>query len=170
MEDNTETYALFVLEKGADWPSWGASIRRRAQNAVVETQLEDETEADFERRVLHRLGKLRKEGRPLVGGAYLCGLDGAPTEETRRRLTCSIVKALHDRPDVELVLGGGAWGPNGREGTARQTLMDLWGHLSGEAPGRLVSVRFEQSPESSGVYSVAEPALIREETSEASAR
>lgn len=164
VDNNEETFALFVLEKGADWPSWGAAIRQRADNAVVETRIEGETEEEFERRVLHRLERVQQKGVRLVSAGYICGLDGTFDPERRHRLTLAIVRALADRPDSELVLGGGAWDATGREGAAREAMMELWGQLSGDAPGRLISVRFEQPPESSGVYAVTDAAAVQAES------
>ncbi len=150
---------LLVLEKGAEWPTWGTGIRTRAMNSAVAVQADDETMAAFEVRVLHRLSRLKKSGISLQAAGYACALRTGTQSTFRKRLCLHLLKELSSSPPTsaaELVLAGGSWDTEGDEGRARAQLIALWGELSEQVPGRLVSVRFEDPPCESGVFKAAE--------------
>lgn len=171
-EELEETIALLVLERGAEWPSWGTGVRMRAENSAVEVQLDAETTEEFQERVFARLAHIEKKGMSLVAAGYACALLPETSDETmaalrsesRRAICTGILRLLTEKVQpaekgAELILAGGAWEITGHEGRQRGELIELWSDLSVRAPGRLVSVRFEDPPSESGVFRAA-PKLI----------
>lgn len=163
-EDASETIALLVLERGAEWPSWATGVRMRATNSAVEVQMDTETTAEFQKRVEARLAHIVGHGMRLVSAGFACALipadRGSAIEEELRRFrkeVCTrILTHLADDPGAELILAGGSWDVAGAEGRQRTQLIELWGELSIQVPGRLMSVRFEDPPSESGVFRAAQ--------------
>jgi hypothetical protein len=180
-EELEETIALLVLERGAEWPSWGTGVRMRAENSAVEVQMDAETTEEFQKRVFARLAHIEKKGMRLVAAGYACALlpetsdekTVALRSESRKTICAGILRQLGDRTrpgdrgpsaeksllsdkgTAELILAGGAWEITGHEGRQRGELIELWSELSVRVPGRLVSVRFEDPPSESGVFRAA---------------
>lgn len=150
-----DSVTLLVLERGAEWPSWGTGIRLRAPNSAVEVQTETETTEEFQRRVEHRLARIAQQSQHLVAAGYACALDDGGRQISRKNLCTRILTALADTDGAELILAGGAWETAGDEGLQRARLIELWGELSIQVPGRLTSVRFEDPPSHSGVFRAA---------------
>lgn len=151
-----EAITLLVLERGAEWPSWGTGIRLRAPNSAVEVQTEDESTEEFESRVVQRLARMAQHNMRLVAAGYACALDDGSRHASRGRLCTRILSNLEDTAGAELILAGGAWETTGEEGVQRARLIELWGELSIQVPGRLTSVRFEDPPSQSGVFRAAD--------------
>jgi hypothetical protein len=147
---------LLVLERGAEWPSWGTGIRLRASNSAVEVQTEHETTEEFELRVEKRLSRMSQRSMRLVAAGYACARDDGTRQASRRRICTRILTHLEDVEGAELILAGGSWETTGDEGLQRGRLIELWGELSIQVPGRLTSVRFEDPPSQSGVFRAAE--------------
>lgn len=156
-EDTATT--LLVLEHGAEWPSWGTGVRMRAFNSAVEVQTESESFEEFARRVEQRLAKIAQRSVPLVAAGYACALDDGRRFSRRKQLCANILDALGPNEGAELVLAGGAWATSGAEGLARVRLIELWGELSIQVPGKVTSVRFEDRPSESGVFLAADDYL-----------
>ena len=154
-----ETIALLVLERGADWPSWGPAIRARAANSAVEMQMDSETNEEFQARVEARLTHIAKKSMRLVAAGYACSLDGDRRRQPRKSLCTRILTSLAEMEGAELIVAGGPWDTAGPEGRQRSELIELWGELSIQVPGRLVSVRFEDPPSESGVFRAAQNLL-----------
>jgi hypothetical protein len=76
--------------------------------------------------------------------------------ESRKRVGLRILQQLGETNGAELILAGGSWEITGDEGRQRSELIELWSELSVQAPGRLMSVRFEDPPSSSGVFRAAQ--------------
>lgn len=146
---------MMVLERGVEWPSWGTAVRLRADHSIVEVQTDTETIEEFCARVLTRIEKLKLEGKSLSSAGYACALSGADRWEVRRVLCLALAEGLLSEEGAELIVAGGAWRITGVEGMQRSRLIELWGEISQQAPGRLVSVRFEDPPTESGVYRAA---------------
>lgn len=163
LDDLGETISLLVLERGAEWPSWGTGIRMRAENSAVEVQMDSETTEEFERRVFARLAHMEKKGLRLVAAGYACALLAPNSDEsnaTRRResrkaISSRILAQLAENSGAELILAGGSWEITGEEGRQRSQLIELWSELSVQVPGRSMSVRFEDPPSESGVFRAA---------------
>jgi hypothetical protein len=151
-----DSITLLVLERGAEWPSWGTGIRLRAPNSAVEVQTETETTEEFQRRVEHRLARIAQQSLHLVAAGYACALDDGGRQLSRKNLCTRILTGLSDTDGAELILAGGAWETAGEEGLQRARLIELWGELSIQVPGRLTSVRFEDPPSHSGVFRAAQ--------------
>lgn len=171
-EEVGDSIALLVLERGAEWPSWGTGIRMRAENSAVEVQMDSETTEEFEQRVLARLDLIEKKGLRIVAAGYACALipsdesgaassvpavpsSGAMRRQSRKTICMRILNQFADKDGTELILAGGSWEITGDEGRQRSQLIELWGELSIGAPGRLMSVRFEDPPSESGVFRAA---------------
>lgn len=151
-----ESIALLVLERGAEWPSWGTGIRSRAMNSAVEVQMDSETIEQFQARVEARLARIARKSMRLVAAGYACALDGGGRRHSRKALCTRILTSLAEEEGAELILAGGAWETTGPEGRARGELIELWGELSIQVPGRLTSVRFEDPPSQTGVFRAVE--------------
>lgn len=155
MKQDTQTISLLVLEQGSVFPTWGSSLRLAAPHVVVESQMDAETVDIFEKRVSRRLAKLSERGDRLVAVGYVCALDSSARRwQSREVLTRALLEALGPVPEAELIMGGGAWSLEGKEADERQRLLELWASLSEAAPGRRVSIRFEESPRESGLFLV----------------
>ncbi len=163
-EEATESIALLVLERGAEWPSWATGIRLRATNSAVEVQMDSESIAEFQKRVEARLAHIVRRGMRLVAAGFACALippdpSGEADAETcrfRKEVCTRILTNLADDAGAELILAGGSWDVVGVEGRQRTRLIELWGELSIQVPGRLMSVRFEDPPSESGVFRAAQ--------------
>jgi hypothetical protein len=151
-----DSITLLVLERGAEWPSWGTGIRLRAPNSAVEVQTETETTEEFRKRVEHRLSRIAQQSQHLVAAGYACALDDTGRQRPRRTICTRILTSLADLEGAELILAGGAWETTGTDGVQRGRLIELWGDLSIQVPGRLMSVRFEDPPSESGVFRAAQ--------------
>lgn len=164
LDDQEETISFLVLERGAEWPSWGTGIRMRAENAAVEVQMDSETTEEFEKRVFARLAHMAKKRMRLVAAGYACALISQTTDEasatrrqqSRKAICASILTQLAETGGAELILAGGSWEITGDEGRQRSELIELWSDLSVQVPGRLTSVRFEDPPSESGVFRAAQ--------------
>lgn len=164
LDDLEETISLLVLERGAEWPSWGTGIRMRAENSAVEVQMDSETTEEFERRVFARLAQMEKKGLRLVAAGYACALiapscdeeSASRRRESRKAICSSILSQLAESGGAELILAGGSWEITGEEGRQRSQLIELWSELSVQVPGRSMSVRFEDPPSESGVFRAAQ--------------
>jgi hypothetical protein len=161
-----ETIALLVLERGAEWPSWGTSIRLRAANSAVEVQMDSESNEEFQARVEARISNIAKKSMRLVAAGYACSLEGQGRRQSRKALCTRILTSLADGDGAELILAGGSWDTAGHEGKQRGELIELWGELSIQVPGRLVSVRFEDPPRESGVFRAAQNLMERSPNSD----
>lgn len=158
-ESNTESESditLLVLERGAEWPSWGTGIRMRAPNSAVEVQADEESTEDFAGRVEARLDGIRKSGMRLRAAGYACSVVGAGRRDARRRICERLLEQLDAHEGAEVILAGGAWETSGEEGVERSSLIQLWSELSQGQPGRMMSIRFEDPPTESGVFRAAE--------------
>jgi hypothetical protein len=147
---------LLVLERGADWPSWGTGIRMRAPNSAVEVQMDSESNEEFRLRVEARLARIAQKSMRLRAAGYACAVDSDDRQQARKSVCTRILTSLADEEGAELILAGGAWETSGLEGKRRSELIELWGELSIQVPGRLTSVRFEDPPSESGVFRAAD--------------
>lgn len=145
-----------MLERGADWPSWGTGIRLRASNSAVEVQANGESDAEFHERVLSRIERIVREGMNLRAAGYACSLDGARRLDSRREICLRLLSVLDPGDGAEVILAGGAWETSGEEGGQRSALIQLWSEISDQKPGRVMSIRFEDPPTESGVFRAAE--------------
>lgn len=155
-QEHGESIALLVLERGAEWPTWGTGIRMRAINSAVEVQMDSESIDEFRQRVQARLTQIAKKRMRLVAAGYACALAEDDRRECRKELCTRILTGLADEDGSELILAGGSWETTGRQGRQRAELIELWGELSIQVPGRLMSVRFEDPPSQSGVFPASE--------------
>lgn len=158
-EENTESESditLLVLERGAEWPSWGTGIRMRAPNSAVEVQADEESTEEFARRVEARLDGMVKSGMRLRAAGYACSVMGTGRRDVRRRICARLLEQLDAHEGAEVILAGGAWETSGEEGAERSSLIQLWSELSHRQPGRMMSIRFEDPPTESGVFRAAE--------------
>lgn len=157
---------LLVIEHGAEWPAWAGLLRELAPNCAVEAQLPREPYEAFAERLLVRLTRLRQQRVTLRGAGFACALrphrDTERLGELRRTLCQNVIERLRDRkagsartdePTEQLIIGGGDWRHGFEESSARAELIELWSDLSGQASGRLVSLRFDDGL-TSGVYRV----------------
>lgn len=147
----TESVALLLLERGAVWPSWSRELRDSAPHLVVETQLEDETLARFEERLLERLQRMRLTGIRLGVAAYACSVSDDSGTATRVSIGQTLLGMLE--PGAQLILAGSV-STLGRGDTAQKArVMELWTRLCEGEGGREVRVRFEAlAPSQSGVF------------------
>jgi hypothetical protein len=165
VKSDSEAITILVLESGASWPSWGTGLRLRAPNAVVEAQLDGESVASFEERVVERLARLRDHGERVLAAGYACGLSDGSRTEGRKEISRVLLGLLEagrvgadslavGTPPVEFIVAGGPWGFEGAEGAERERVLELWADLSTCALGQQVSARFEETPYDSGVFRV----------------
>ncbi len=161
MKPAQDSVAMMVLERGVEWPSWGTAIRLRADHSIVEVQTDTETTETFCARVLARIEKLRLEGHALKAAGYACALMGEDRWQVRRELCLALIENLGPEEASELIVAGGAWKITGVEGRERSRLIELWSQVSQSAPGRLVSVRFEDPATESGVFRAVEKDAVR---------
>ena len=131
---------LLVLERGATWPGWAASLRNRADHAAVEVQAEDESMAEFETRVMARLARLQQQRVRLRSAGYACAPSGTTTTQVRRRICETLLALLDGEAQPELIIGAGDWDAHSLE---RAELMQIWSDLSHFRPRTTVSVVFE---------------------------
>jgi hypothetical protein len=145
----------------------------RAPNAIVEVQMEGESAAVFEGRVLERIRRTREHGDVVIAAGYACGLSDGSRDASRLRLGAELVEVIQRLPEehpsrargeaggtqeageAELIVAGGAWEFTGADALERDRLLELWSKLSASSPGKVVSVRFEEQPFDSGVFRVA---------------
>jgi hypothetical protein len=128
----------------------------RAPNAAVEVQMDSESTEEFQERVEGRLARIAQQSMRLCAAGYACALKPTDRQRSRREICTRILTALSDEPSSELILAGGSWETVGVEGQRRSQLIELWGELSIQVPGKLMSVRFEDPPSESGVFRAAE--------------
>lgn len=152
MKLESQTVTLLVLEKGAEWPTWEGSLRIRADHLIVEAQLDNESQQQFQERILSRVEKIAERRERVLAVGYVCALLGQEAEPVREKLGQALLEILDTESEGELILAGGSWSAEGKEGEERTLLLKLWSHLSELTPGQLVSVRFEEEMKSSGVY------------------
>src|SRR5690606_1037711 len=57
----------------------------------------------------------------------------------------------------QLIIGSGGWRGQPGEPAGRAELMELWSQLSGVVPGKVVSLRFDDAPSSSGAFPAVRP-------------
>lgn len=146
---------MLILEQGAQWPSWAASMRLRAPNAVVEMQTDGENMVSFERRVESRLHDIREKGQRLRAVGYVCAVHGWERWDARERLARRLLGAMTALGGSELILAGGSWDSEGYEGQQRARLVQVWSELSAENWGQQLSIRFEDGTQDSGVFRAA---------------
>jgi len=169
-ESTRHEMTLLVIEHGAEWPAWAGLLRELAPNCAVEAQLPREPYEAFAERLLVRLQRLREQRVTLRGAGFACALrpyrDTDRLGELRRTLCQQVLERLRDRDagaadpqkaDEQLIIGGGDWRRGIEEARSRAELIALWSDLSELAPGRLVSLRFDEGM-TSGVYPVSESA------------
>ncbi len=154
--ENESDITLLVLERGADWPSWGTGIRLRAGNSAVEVQANGESDSAFHDRVLSRIERIVAEGMNLRAAGYACSLAGAARRESRREICSRLLSVFDPGEGSEVILAGGAWETSGKEGAERSGLIQLWSEISDQSPGRVMTIRFEDPPTESGVFRAAE--------------
>jgi len=123
--------------------------------------MDSETNEEFQARVEARLTSIAKKSMRLVAAGYACSLEGEGRRQSRKALCTRILTSLAEMEGAELIVAGGSWDTSGREGKQRGELIELWGELSIQVPGRLVSVRFEDPPTESGVFRAAQNLMER---------
>ncbi len=151
----TQDISLLILEQGAEWPSWATGMRMRAINSAVEAQLDDEPIEDFQQRVFARLAEIEKQRMRLRAAGYACAVRPATRWSARREMCERLLSQLDLDGSSELVLAGGSWETTGSDGQQRSRLIQLWSELSALHTGRVVSIRFEDSVQESGVFHAA---------------
>lgn len=79
---------VIVAECGAQWVGWAHRLRDLGDRTLVLSQSPEESPGEFTRRVIERLGRLRRGGAQLQGAAYVTGhcADGA-TLRQRSKVT-----------------------------------------------------------------------------------
>jgi len=154
--ENSRTISLLILERGAEWPSWGAELRARSANSAVEVQNEHETMADFHARVHERLVRIRRDGMSVQSAGIACSLLPSNARSLRAELCVRLSDEMKSQEGAELIIAGGSWETTGLEGFERTRLIELWSELSHRTGGCMVSVRFEDPPYESGVFRAAE--------------
>jgi len=155
-QESAEDITLLILERGAEWPSWGTGIRMRAHNSAVEVQADGEDSEDFHNRVQGRIQRIREKGQKLKAAGYACALEGPVRRTSRKQLCSELLMTLDGSDRTELILAGGSWDTSGEEALERAQLIEIWSELSQAVPGRVMSVRFEDPPTESGVFRAAE--------------
>lgn len=148
--------SLLVLEQGAEWPSWATGIRMRAPNSAVEAQLDDESSAHFQDRVLGRMAEIRRKKLKLVAAGYACSLNGEERWAARSAICMRLLDQLDPDSRSELILAGGSWETSGTSGRERSRLIALWSELSALGTGKTVSIRFEDKAHESGIFRAAQ--------------
>ncbi len=178
--DEERATTLVLMESGAFWPAWVKEVQRRAPNSMVEVQSASESVESFGGRVLRRLMSLRDRGVQLRAAVYAAASPSSEQERGVRRLLCgTLLDVLHD--GGELVLSGAGWCTWGVDARSREELMTLAGELSCQLPlsggarpssvraarveavvsttprAVMVSVRFGEAPDESGIHKAATP-------------
>lgn len=154
---------LLVLERGASWPSWAERLRSRAHHSIVEVQTEGESMEQFVERCSARTHRLTERGQRVVAAGYVCAPgcepqgDGANVAPLRAVLCSTLLKALAEGPDPELIVGAEALETGPKQ---RSELLVLWSQLSLARPRTTVSVNFEEDREQSGVFASARAPLV----------
>jgi hypothetical protein len=138
-----ELVTLLVVESGAEWPAWSSHATRLAQTNLIETEVAEETDAEFEARVLGRLSRLREQNKRLACAGYVAA--AGPHPRGVRESVCAAMLELMV-PHGELIVAGSHSTSSGSAHSAERDLLELWQGLSERGAPQLISLRFSPDP------------------------
>lgn len=155
--DQDSRSSIVVIEAGAGWPAWIAEYQRRAPNATVVAQTASEGDAEFRRRVLHRLDEMGRGSNVLSVAVVLCAENAHEQAQTSRESICHALSAA---------LGGGDLVLAATDDTEpfKQELFALAGRLCEAPHASRVNVRVRFSSSESGTMPSVVP-LARQSSS-----